>query len=264
MRRPFNWRLFGLLCTLNVIGAFATLPISVNLMPSTPTVEGVDMTREALIVGIIIVQAVFALLLVALTAVGMLLANRANLGAPILAGWLAREPVGRKLKGALQTTVIAGFVLPIVELIIIGLTRWLEGYPPDIGFRYPPDTIAPLWQGFLGAVGAGITEETIFRLFAFSLIVWLGWLIRRKQANGPSRAWLWAATFLSAFLFGLYHLTTARLDNPWSVMRSVGLNSLGGMVFGWLYWRHGLASSMLGHTLADIVLYVIAPFFIAL
>ena len=84
-RRPFNWRLFGLLCTLNVIGAFATLPMSITLMPSAPTIEGAEVPREALIIGIIIVQAVIALILVALTAIGMLLASRVNLGAPIFA-----------------------------------------------------------------------------------------------------------------------------------------------------------------------------------
>ena len=74
---------------------------------------------------------------------------------------------------------------------------------------------------------------------------------------------LWIAGILSALLFGLYHLSTARLDVPISVMRSIGLNSLGGLAFGWLYAFYGLESAMIAHAVADILLYVIAPYFIS-
>ena len=62
---------------------------------------------------------------------------------------------------------------------------------------------------------------------------------------------------------GLYHLSTARLDVSMSVIRSIGLNSLGGLAFGWLFRNKGLQSAMIAHTAADIIFYVIAPYFIS-
>jgi membrane protease YdiL (CAAX protease family) len=35
------------------------------------------------------------------------------------------------------------------------------------------------------------------------------------------------------------------------------LNSIGGLVFGWLYWRQGLLAAMVAHFSADVVLHVI-------
>jgi hypothetical protein len=37
------------------------------------------------------------------------------------------------------------------------------------------------------------------------------------------------------------------------------LNGLLGVGFGWLYWKYGLESAMLGHFSADIVLHVLPP-----
>jgi len=37
------------------------------------------------------------------------------------------------------------------------------------------------------------------------------------------------------------------------------LNGLGGLAFGWLYWKQGLESAMIAHFSADIVLHVITP-----
>jgi len=42
------------------------------------------------------------------------------------------------------------------------------------------------------------------------------------------------------------------------------LNGLGGLAFGWLYWKQGLESAMMAHFLADIVLHVITPLVVML
>jgi membrane protease YdiL (CAAX protease family) len=42
-------------------------------------------------------------------------------------------------------------------------------------------------------------------------------------------------------------------------VRTIALNAVGGLVFGWLYWKRGIEMAMLGHFSADIVLHVLAP-----
>jgi membrane protease YdiL (CAAX protease family) len=43
------------------------------------------------------------------------------------------------------------------------------------------------------------------------------------------------------------------------VARTVLLNGIAGLVFGWFYVRQGLESAMLSHFAADLVLHVAAP-----
>ncbi len=43
------------------------------------------------------------------------------------------------------------------------------------------------------------------------------------------------------------------------VARTLVLNVLGGMVFGWLFWRRGLEMAVLAHFSADLVLHVLVP-----
>jgi membrane protease YdiL (CAAX protease family) len=42
------------------------------------------------------------------------------------------------------------------------------------------------------------------------------------------------------------------------------LNGLGGLAFGWLYWKRGLESAIMAHFSADIVLHVITPLVVML
>jgi membrane protease YdiL (CAAX protease family) len=42
------------------------------------------------------------------------------------------------------------------------------------------------------------------------------------------------------------------------VFRTLVLNALGGLAFGWLFYRHGLEHAMAAHFSADIVVHVLA------
>jgi membrane protease YdiL (CAAX protease family) len=47
--------------------------------------------------------------------------------------------------------------------------------------------------------------------------------------------------------------------NPLVITRALVLNGVGGLAFGWLYWKQGLESAMIAHFSADVVLHVITP-----
>lgn len=69
----------------------------------------------------------------------------------------------------------------------------------------------------------------------------------------------------AAIIFGLGHLpATAQIIslNAIVIMRAILLNGLGGIIFGWLYWKKGLESAMIAHFSADIVLHTITPLII--
>jgi membrane protease YdiL (CAAX protease family) len=92
-----------------------------------------------------------------------------------------------------------------------------------------------------------------------TLVVGLATAFGRRQA---SPAVFWVAIVVAAVLFGIGHLPAA--GKIWGlgeivIARTVVLNAIAGIVFGWLYWKRGLEMAMLGHFSADIVLHVLAP-----
>jgi membrane protease YdiL (CAAX protease family) len=71
---------------------------------------------------------------------------------------------------------------------------------------------------------------------------------------------------VAAIIFGLGHLpSTARITALTGivVVRAIALNGVGGIIFGWLYWKKGLESAMIAHFSADIVLHIITPLFVS-
>jgi hypothetical protein len=69
-----------------------------------------------------------------------------------------------------------------------------------------------------------------------------------------------AANILAAVLFGLGRLPILTLLVPLTplvIARTVVLNGLLGIIFGWLYWKRGLEAAMISHFSADIVLHVL-------
>jgi membrane protease YdiL (CAAX protease family) len=101
------------------------------------------------------------------------------------------------------------------------------------------------------------------RLFFMTFILWLiSKVIRPKTKAIETPVLMWSAIIAAALIFGLGHLPiTASLTalTPLVVLRALLLNGVGGMVFGWLFWKKGLESAIIAHFSADIILHVIYP-----
>lgn len=111
----------------------------------------------------------------------------------------------------------------------------------------------------------GITEELLLRWGFMSLVVWLLWqasgvVRRRRAASGtgastptapaPTSTVVWAGIVVAAVVFGAGHLPALFALGPASVpvvARTVLLNAILGVGFGWLFWRRSLEAAMLGH-----------------
>lgn len=113
---------------------------------------------------------------------------------------------------------------------------------------------APTWPALaIGVLYGGLAEEVMLRWGVMSLIAWALWrLLQRSpaEATQPSDRVMWTAIVLSALVFGLAHLPAVAQVAPLSpalVGRTIALNALGGVVYGWLFWRRGLESAMLAH-----------------
>lgn len=110
----------------------------------------------------------------------------------------------------------------------------------------------------LGVLYGGLTEEVLLRWGLMSLVVGaLARLIRRAgRSAGPVRdGVVWLGIAVSAAVFAVGHLPalsqSVELTGP-IVARTLGLNALAGLAYGWLFWRRGLESAMLAHATTHV------------
>ncbi|MEX1662144.1 CPBP family glutamic-type intramembrane protease [Thioclava sp. 15-R06ZXC-3] len=103
----------------------------------------------------------------------------------------------------------------------------------------------------------GITEELTLRYGLMTFLVWVG---AKVWTTRPPGLFL-GVVFLSAILFGVGHLPAmAALTplNPIVILRTVGLNALLGLAFGWLFWRRGLEHTMVAHIATHLAFWSVA------
>lgn len=73
-----------------------------------------------------------------------------------------------------------------------------------------------------------------------SFFVWLGRFFNRTPEGHPTSPIFWTANILAAVLFGLGHLPATSVLVPLTLLviaRTVVLNGLLGVIWGWLYWK---------------------------
>ena len=102
----------------------------------------------------------------------------------------------------------------------------------------------------------GVIEEVMLRLFWMSLIAFILWKLFARKAEKPTLAILVASNIIAALLFAAGHLPATFVmigNSPLIIFRCFLLNGGFGLLFGYLYRKHGLRYSMLAHAGCHIV-----------
>jgi hypothetical protein len=233
------------------------LPFSLSLMPNF--VEGEQSLIQLALISFLNNLVLFAIV----SSVGLYLAAKIGLGLPFLEGWLVGKPIWNKFSQTVLLAILVGVSVGVLILVLDSLlfstsieSQIVESSTEGMLGRRPPP-----WQGFLAAISAGITEEVLFRLFGVTLLAWVGGLLFRDSEGRPRPLILWISIFLIAISFGFAHLpATAQIGltlNPLVIGRAILLNGIGGIAFGWLYWKWGLESAIVSHFSTDVVLHVL-------
>lgn len=238
-------RLAILLGVLSGIGTLCVFPYLLAIMPQIAAgLQAKHVPVAMLVAG----QSIQALVLCGvLSWIGLRLGHRLGLDAPLLRAWACRQPLSSR--GGLGVSAMLGLAAGAVVLgMAIGFGPLAPGAAPRVGL---PERLAAAFYG-------GITEEVLSRLFLMTLLAWLlGWL--RRGRGGLAPPWVyWASIVVSALLFAAGHLGTALATlgaAPMVIVRTFVLNTIPGLLFGWLYWRRGLEHAMLAHFCADLVLH---------
>jgi uncharacterized protein (DUF697 family) len=195
---------------------------------------------------------------------GMKLSRKVGLNVPILEGLITKEGLGTETKRisilALLSGLIVGFLILGIDLIFINIFENIE-----LLKSYPGQPDPELWQIILGLPYGAIAEEVAMRFFTMTLLLWLFTKSTRNSGGEPRQAGYWFAIIIAAILFGASHLPTVLYYIGFSaipIFRIIFLNSLGGIVFGWLYWKYGIEYAMISHFGMDFVLHVLLHPFI--
>jgi len=254
MKNLINWKLFFILLVVCVITSVMVLPYSIALTSAEISVSPL----------IIILSTVANNLIIFAIAVffGLLLSKQigqpdGGFRLPIIQGILEGKNQTKEFKSLLPLSIGLGI---IAGVLIIALSIPFNNAIPE--FKNMEAQTADAWRGFLASFYGGIAEEVLLRLFVVSLIVWIGFKIKKNADGSPTVTGIWIAIILSAILFGIGHLPATALIvdlNGMVVLRAIVLNGIGGVIFGWLFWKRGLESAIVAHFSTDIVLHVITP-----
>ncbi len=248
-----NWKLYIILLVASIFGSMAVLPYTLTLQGSI--LQNLPVPLYVLVIS----QLIQAVILFAITIfIGLYLAKKVGLGLPILEGWLEGKEVKSYLKSILGISIglglLAGIIITVLDYLFSVAGVAINVTQTSIN--------PPVWMGFLASFYGGINEEILLRLFFMTLIVWILFKVKKTSAGKPTRIGMWLAIILAAIFFGAGHLPavmTLTSLTPLVIIRTIVLNSVAGIICGWLYWKKGLESAMISHFSADIVLHVIVP-----
>jgi membrane protease YdiL (CAAX protease family) len=188
-------------------------------------------------------------------ALGLRAARPMGLGAPHLSRLLEGRP--SRLRGesaARYAAAGAGIALAMGAVDLVAF-RKVRDELKRAGMREPEP-----WKGLLASFYGGIAEEVLMRLGAQTLAA-AGLRKAGGERGVPATGRvMWPAIALSNLLFGAGHLPAASSIMPLTplfVARTLTLNAMAGVVFGYLYWKEGLEAAMIAHGSTDLVLHVL-------
>ena len=235
-----------------VTSVIHTLPLLQELIESIEDFAGIS-------VGMLLMIALaqtLGLLTIAVF-VGNYCAPRVGLRSLVSEKMLHQRKIIPELNRTLKLSVFIGLALAVGIVFL----DWM--FHPWMGEAFHEATQnAPngIFQLIMGITYGGITEELLLRYGFMSLLVWLGMKLTRSTHQGPSKAVVATAIVLAAVLFGIAHLpamSTLVELNTMIMIRTVSLNALAGIVFGWLFAKYNLETAMLSHAFVHVGFFIL-------
>lgn len=194
-----------------------------------------------------------AIILLVAVIVGTVLYQKVGLNVPIIEKAIGMESGNKKVTGLFKYSILGG-ILAGVLVSLIGLTfnPILPAEFIKLGESLKPTIAARFLYG-------GLTEEIIMRFGLMTLIVWMA----SKLFKGTKPIVYWIGIILASIFFALGHFPIAyqAVESPsaaFLIYIFIG-NTIGGLIFGYLYWKKGLESAFFAHIFAHVILVLAEP-----
>lgn len=260
-------RRFGALFGLGFLGILALVATSGPELVELAESPDVPVSAAVLAAATVVQSSI---LLAVAVLVGLYTAPRVGFRSHVLERVTTGDPIVSRLRAevgpAVALGLVAGTVIVLAEFV----------------FAPSPETVGDTADATVGAVLSsvplrflygGITEELLLRWGFMSLVAFVGWrAVGRVRGSSldrsaPSAGLLWAAILLSAVAFGIGHLPAAATlygELTAGVITWIVLgNAIGGIAFGWLFWRYSLEAAMIAHASSHVVFVVLSLVIVA-
>lgn len=249
MKSCINWKIFTILLVLSLISVICIFPYVLTVQ--SEVLSQINIPIEQIFVA----QFVQSIILFSITIFfGLNFTKKINFQLPLFETIVKKENFKSVLKNILGNSIIFGIITAVV---IYALDFLFAVMGVSISTH---QSLAPAWQTLLAAFYGGITEEILMRLFLMTFLIWVSMKISKR--NQPTRVGILISMVLAAIIFGLGHLpitaSLAKID-ALVVSRAIVLNGIGGVIFGWLFWKKGLESAIIAHFTTDIFLLTLLP-----
>lgn len=243
-------KLFLVVECAGLIGILSLLAIT------PPLPEGVELLLPLTTLKLLSLIQPFILLTIA-SLIGVNLAHRVNLSAPVLEAIASGNSPIPALKPQLIPGLMGGLLAGLALSLFFQL--WQPFLPND--FLTKAEQFSPNLHFLTRILYGGITEEILLRWGWMTLLVWIPWRFFQKRQGNPDVFWVELAILLSSILFGLGHLPLAfsltEQVNVALVSYIIVANSLFGFIGGYLYWKKGLESAMIAHIFSHVMIILI-------
>ncbi len=239
-----------LLC-IGLIGIASILTIDLPISPEVEAILKDQFTAQQIKLLTLINPTIILIIAVIL---GTLLYQKVDLKVPIIEKIVGIKNDNINVIGILKYGVLGG-LLSGVLLSFIGMifNPILPAEFLELGEALKPTLAARFLYG-------GFTEEILLRFGLMTLVVWLA----SKIFKGTTPIVFWIGIIIASVIFALGHLPIAyqAVENPSRGLLTYILigNTIGGLIFGWLYWKKGLESAFLAHIGAHIIMLVAEHF----
>ena len=239
--------------TLTILGLLGIASMLTMNIPLPPEAEAIlkDRFSPQQIKLLTLINPTIMLIIAVI--IGTILYRMVNLKVPLIEKLIGIEVDNLNISDILKYGVLGG-VLSGILLSLVGLifNPILPSEFLKLGESIKPTLAARFLYG-------GLTEEILMRFGLMTLIVWLA----SKIFKGTKPVVYWIGIVVASIIFALGHFPIAyqAVENP-----SIGLltyivigNTIGGLIFGWLYWKKGLESSFLAHIFAHVIMVMAEP-----
>lgn len=180
--------------------------------------------------------------------VGLKLYEKVKLDVPTINAFLKKEKAFSVVQGQLKYGITGGVFTGIIILTFTGLfDSVVKDEMLALSKSFQPSLISRIFYG-------GFTEEILMRFGLMTIFIWIFSKISHRL-----NSWIyWMGILLSSFLFAIGHFPIAfqTLGNPTNMLLIYILlgNTIGGLIFGWLYWKKGLEAAFIAHIFAHLIM----------
>ena len=259
---PSFGKRFGVALLLGLPGIVALVGYIYVTTPATAVPAGLSLPLLAL------VSAVDPLLLLGIACLlGAYAAPRVGLQSYVIDRRGVGSGIWQHLRNevGLAVGIVGGVLIVVLDAVMMPFVA--QDLPQSVLGATRPTVLDVFAYVPVRFLHGGITEELMLRFGLMSVLVFVGWRITGRRADGPQPAVAWAAIVIPAVLFGLGHLPALAQSadlTPALVVRTVLLNTVVVVLFGWLYWRRSPEAAMVAHASFHVPLVVLSLVQVAL